>query len=492
MSTTGELLDGRYRLGTLLGRGGMSDVFRAVDEVNSTDVAIKIVRSPDREYAQRLSQEAQALRRFSHPGLVQLFESGVNGDMAYLVMELVDGPSLDQVLRQGPLTTAETASIGSSLADALAYAHAQGVVHRDVKPANILIGADGLARLTDFGIARLVDTSTLTLTGTMLGTATYMAPEQLENHAVGPSANVWSLGIVLLECLTGERVYAGTPSEVLARRMAGPVTLPDGLPVPWKLLLTGMLAPAPEDRLSALDVSTMLATPAFRSPWVRSTPSSDITTIVGDPGNIRGGQDGETSIRAPRASPMAPRTAPKQTTNVRNARVIAILVLVVILGGIGIAFALGSKNPPVTTTTVAPTTTEAPSTTTTLPSISHSLTKMVNDVIAGQSTHAIGPQVAQSISNGAQQAVTDLASGNAQAAANDLQGVATSIANGLANGYITPAYATNLQADLKTLANALGLGAAATPSSSTTTTTTTTLATPNGNGNGNGLGNGPP
>jgi hypothetical protein len=187
---------------------------------------------------------------------------------------------------------------------------------------------------------------------------------------------------------------------------------------------------------------------------------------------------------------MAPRTAPKQTTNVRNARVIAILVLVVILGGIGIAFALGSKNPPVTTTTVAPTTTEAPSTTTTLPSISHSLTKMVNDVIAGQSTHAIGPQVAQSISNGAQQAVTDLASGNAQAAANDLQGVATSIANGLANGYITPAYATNLQADLKTLANALGLGAAATPSSSTTTTTTTTLATPNGNGNG--LGNGPP
>ncbi|MGB8195416.1 MAG: serine/threonine-protein kinase, partial [Acidimicrobiales bacterium] len=251
MSTTGELLDGRYRLGTLLGRGGMSDVFRAVDEVNSTDVAIKIVRSPDREYAQRLAQEAQALRRFSHPGLVQLYESGVNGDMAYLVMEFVDGPSLDQLLRQGPLTTTETAALGSSLADALAYAHAQGVVHRDVKPANVLIGADGLARLTDFGIARLVDESTLTLTGTMLGTATYMAPEQLENHAVGPSADVFSLGIVLLECLTGERVYSGTPSEVLARRLAGPVTLPDGLPVPWKLLLAGMLAPVPEDRLSA-------------------------------------------------------------------------------------------------------------------------------------------------------------------------------------------------------------------------------------------------
>lgn len=493
MSTTGELLDGRYRLGTLLGRGGMSDVFRAVDEVNQTDVAIKIVRSPDREYAQRLAQEAQALRRFSHPGLVQLFETGVNGDMAYLVMEYVDGPSLDQALRQGPLTAAETASIGSSLADALAYAHAQGVVHRDVKPANILIGADGLARLTDFGIARLVDASTLTVTGTMLGTATYMAPEQLENHAVGPSADVWSLGIVLLECLTGERVYAGTPSQVLARRMSGPVSLPEGLPVPWRLLLTGMLAPTPDDRLSALDVSTMLATPAFRAPWVRPTSLSDVTTIVGDPRASRGGQDGETSIIGPRPAPPATRTPPKSSSGTRNTWLIALLALIAILGGLGIAFALGSKSPPVTTTTIATTTTEAPTTTTTLPSVSHSLTNLVNDVVAGQSAHAIGPQVAQSITGGAQQAVTDLTSGNAQAAANDLQGVATTIVNGLANGYVTPAYGTILQADLKTLANALGLSAAATPSSSTTTTTTTT--TPNngnGNGPGNGNGNGPP
>ena len=489
MSTTGELLDGRYRLGTLLGRGGMSDVFRAVDEVNSTNVAIKIVRSPDREYAQRLAQEAQALRRFSHPGLVQLFETGVNGDMAYLVMEFVDGQSLDQLLRHGPLTTAETASVGSSLADALAYAHAQGVVHRDVKPANILIGADGIARLTDFGIARLVDTSTLTLTGTMLGTATYMAPEQLENHAVGPSADVWSLGIVLLECLTGERVYAGTPSEVLARRLAGPVTLPDDLPVPWRLLLTGMLASAPEDRLSALDVSTMLAAPAFRSPWTRSTPSSDITTIVGDVGRLRGGQDGATSITPPRVAPSATRAARTDPNRTRNTTLIVALVVVVILGGVGLAFALGSTPKTDTTTTISTTTTVPPTTTTTLPSISHSLTKIVNDVVAGQTAHEIGPQIAQAISSGAQQAVTDLSSGNAQAAASDLQGVASAIVNGVANGYVTPTFGTVLQTDLKTLATALGLSAAATPGSTTTTTTTTTSPGPgNGNGNGNGPG----
>jgi hypothetical protein len=237
----------------------------------------------------------------------------------------------------------------------------------------------------------------------------------------------------------------------------------------------------------------MLATPAFHSPYVRTAPASDVTTIVGDVAKLRGGQDGETSITAPRASPMAPRTPPPNSDGRRNALWIAALVLVVILGGVGLAFALGSNKPPPATTTIPPTTTTTvPETTSTLPSIAHSLTKMVNDVVAGQSAHAIGPQVAQSISSGAQQAVTDLASGDAQSAANDLQGVASAIVNGLANRYITPAYGVILQDDLKNLANALGLGAAATPTSSTTTTTTTTTTStfPNNNGNGNGNGNG--
>ena len=326
----------------------------------------------------------------------------------------------------------------------------------------------------------------------MLGTATYMAPEQLENHAVGPSADVWSLGIVLLECLTGKRVYAGTPSEVLARRMAGPLSLPDDLPVPWRLLLTGMLAPTPDDRLSALDVSTMLATPAFRAPWVVRRPSSDVTTIVGDPRRRHeGGQDGETSIVA-----AAHRTGGVTTSEPKNPNRIA--TRVDRPRSCSSSSSVGSGSPSRwvrrvrrphdddrATTTSAPTTT-----TTTLPSISHSLTNLVNDVVAGQSAHAIGPQVAQSISSGSQQAVTDLSSGNAQAAASDLQGVATALANGLANHYVTPAYGTILQADLKTLANALGLSAAATPSSSTTTTsTTTTFTSPNERP---GKGNGPP
>ncbi len=160
-----------------------------------------------------------------------------------------------------------------------------------MKPANILIDAEGHAHLADFGIARLVDTSSVTLTGTMLGTATYMAPEQIEDHAVGPSADVWSLGIVLLESLTGERVYVGTPSEVIARRLAGPVTLPVGLPVPWRLLFSGMLALEPDDRLSASEVQAMLSTPAFRAPWDPTASSSDITTITGSPSKQRDSAD---------------------------------------------------------------------------------------------------------------------------------------------------------------------------------------------------------
>ncbi len=229
----------------------------------------------------------------------------------------------------------------------------------------------------------------------------------------------------------------------------------------------------------------MLATPAFGAPWDRTPASSDDTTIVGDARQLRGGQDGATVMIPPRDAPSPtpkPRVAPARSGP--PGWVIGAVILAVVLAGIGLALALGSSPPPTTTSTTTP-----PSTTTTLPSISHSLATMVNDVVAGQSSHGIGPQTAQSISSGAQQAVTDLDSGNAAQAATDLQGVASDIATGLANNYMTPAYGTLLQNDLKTLADALGLSAAATPSS-TTTTSSTTPGPPDGNGNGKGHGNG--
>ena len=471
----------------------MSDVFRATDERTGVDVAIKIVRSPDAEYARRSAQEAQALRRFQHPGLVQLLDTGVNGDMAYLVMEFVDGSSLAETLRLTSLSTAQTADIGTSLAGALAYVHAQGVVHRDVKPANILLGSDGRARLTDFGIARLVDTSSLTLTGTMLGTATYMAPEQLEDHAVGPAADVWSLGIVLLECLTGQRVYAGTASEVIARRLAGPVLLPDGLPVAWKLLLTGMLAHEPENRLSAADVASMLVTPAFSALWEPPAPLGELPTSIVGRTVSSAGHDGGTVIRAPNADPPTRRPSSTNGPGMSRGRIVAIAVAALLVVGVITAFALAANNKtPPTTTTIAPTTTTTvpPTTTTTLPSVPHALAKIVNDVVAGQSSGLIGPQTGQTVSAAAQQAVTDLNSGNAQQAASDLQQAASIIATGVSMGYIGKANGVLLQSDLTALATALGLGAAATPTTAPVTTTTTTPGPPFGNGNGNGNGNG--
>ena len=257
MVSVTELFAGRFRLGPLLGQGGMSDVYRAVDETSGETVAVKVVRSGDPELARRLAQEVRVHERMEHVGLVRLLDTGVADGQAYIVMELIEGATLAASLRAEPLGTRLTAKLGGILGSALAYVHAEGIVHRDVKPSNILLGADGRAVLGDFGIARLLDATTFTIDGTTIGTVSYMAPEQLEDHSVGPAADIWSLGIVLLECLTGRRVYEGTSSEIIARRLAAPVPLPADLPVPWKLLLSGMLDHRPEQRLDGGQVAAL-------------------------------------------------------------------------------------------------------------------------------------------------------------------------------------------------------------------------------------------
>ena len=462
----------------------MSDVFRATDERSGTVVALKVVRSADPEYATRLSQEARALSRFEHPGLVRLLDSGVTGDTAYLVMEYVDGISLAATLRRGPLTPTDTANLGAALADGLAYVHERGVVHRDVKPANILIDSVGRARLADFGIARLVDTTSLTVIGTTLGTASYMAPEQLEDHQVGPGADVWSLGIVLLECLTGQRVYSGTSSEVIARRLAGPVPLPPTLPVPWKTLFTGMLDHRPDQRLIAAEVSALLATSAFRAPWAPAvateidgsrTEPYDLTALSKSADETTVGLD-HTVIIPPQLLANVGRDAP-------NWPLIGAVGLLVAALVIGLAFGLGSGGqPPPTTTrpTTTSTTTTVPATSTTVSSsIPQALTTLLTDLASGEATGTVTSGVGQPISDQAQQAVVDSAAGSTDLALADLQQVAASISDGVNTNSLTTAVANLLTNDLTALATALGLN-------SSPATTVAPVSKGHGHGNGKG------
>src|SRR5690348_9372010 len=202
------LVAGRYRLDRLVGRGGTAEVWQATDTSLDRVVALKLVTAPHDESAVRAADEARTLAQLSHPSLVQVYDAGTdNSGRPWVVMEYVDGQTLADAIHKAPLPVQRIAEIGAAVAGALAHVHARGMVHRDVKPANVLLGKDGSVKLTDFGIARLIDAARVTSTGLMIGTASYLAPEQVAGEPVGPAADVYALGLVLLEALTGVRVY---------------------------------------------------------------------------------------------------------------------------------------------------------------------------------------------------------------------------------------------------------------------------------------------
>jgi eukaryotic-like serine/threonine-protein kinase len=276
-SPSDGLLDGRYRLGALLGSGGVAEVYRAFDERLHRDVAIKLFRADVADQLHRHEDEMRTLARLDHPSLVTVLDAG-NDDATgrpYLVMTLIEGPTLADELRYGPLPSERVAEIGTALSDALGYVHSQGLVHRDVKPANVLISADGRVHLADFGIARMVDASHVTSAGEVVGTPAYFAPEQVTGEAVGPPADVYALGLVLLECLTGRREYDGPPLEAAMARVSRPPAIPPSLPVAWRDVLGGMTARIPGARLSAAQVADRLRR--------TSSAAADTTQAMGLP-----------------------------------------------------------------------------------------------------------------------------------------------------------------------------------------------------------------
>lgn len=251
----------RYVLSEVVGRGGMAEVYRAEDRVLQRTVAVKVMRdvAADPRERARFAAEARTLARLSHPGLVPVWDAGTSEERPYLVMELVEGPSLADCCRGMALEPLRVAAIGAELATALAYVHTCGVVHRDIKPSNVLLDRSDRVRLTDFGIARLLsDTSGYTATGTTIGTAAYLAPEQVRGERVSAAADVYSLGLVLLEALTGERAYQGSPTEAALARLSTPPRIPDFLSEEWRTLLGQMTSLEEHLRPTADEVAKTL------------------------------------------------------------------------------------------------------------------------------------------------------------------------------------------------------------------------------------------
>ncbi len=250
---------GRYRVERLAGRGGAAAVYQARDEVLGRTVAVKLFPpgvAPAE--AHRRQQEVQTLAGLNHPGLVTVYDAGEEDGRVFLVMQFVDGDTLADRLGQGPIGLAATVALGAPLAAALDHVHAHDIVHRDLKPPNILLDGEGIPHITDFGIARLVDATQVTATGFMIGTASYLSPEQVRGASVGPPTDVYALGLVLLECLTGRREYPGTALEAALARLHRHPEVPVDLPPPLADLLTAMTADEPADRPTAGRVAVEL------------------------------------------------------------------------------------------------------------------------------------------------------------------------------------------------------------------------------------------
>ncbi len=224
-TNTPRVLSGRYELSHLVARGGMAEVYRARDQLLDRPVALKVLfpeLSVDRSFVERFRREAQAAANLSHPNIVPVFDWGEDNGTYFIVMEFVDGRALSSILRTaGPLHPDRAAEIAADVAGALSYAHRHGVVHRDVKPGNVLITEEGTIKVTDFGIARAVNTEeSLTQTGAVMGTATYFSPEQAEGMGVDSRSDIYSLGVVIFEMVTGRPPFLGdTPVAVASKHV---------------------------------------------------------------------------------------------------------------------------------------------------------------------------------------------------------------------------------------------------------------------------------
>ena len=302
MSAPGVLLADRYRLESRIAAGGVGEVWRAEDLVLGRPVAVKVLQEGYASHPQTLARfraEARHAGSLAHPGVAHVYDYGETGPAGrpYLVLELVDGPSLAGVLAGGPLDPAATMGIVAQVAAGLAAAHAAGLVHRDIKPANLLMGRDGQVKITDFGIAHAAGSAPITQVGTLVGTPAYLAPERGAGEPATPASDLYSLGIVAHECLTGTTPFRGTPLEVASASRFGLLPpLPAAVPAPVTALVTALTAKDPAARPgSSAEVAAraaqlrdamnggLLAGPPGRPGTRPSAPAASHTAVLPDP-----------------------------------------------------------------------------------------------------------------------------------------------------------------------------------------------------------------
>ncbi|MFE5408189.1 serine/threonine-protein kinase [Microbacterium sp. NPDC056569] len=252
--TQGVTFGGRYELDSRIAIGGMGEVWEATDHVIGRTVAIKILKDEymgDPGFLERFRAEARHAALVNHEGIASVFDYGEENGSAFLVMELVPGEALSTILeRDGSLSTDKTLDIVAQTSAALQAAHAAGLVHRDIKPGNLLITPDGRVKITDFGIARIADQVPLTATGQVMGTVQYLSPEQASGHPASPATDIYSLGIVAYECLAGKRPFTGESQVAIAMAQINeqPPALPATVAVPVQNLVMAMIAKKPEER----------------------------------------------------------------------------------------------------------------------------------------------------------------------------------------------------------------------------------------------------